>query len=679
MDKKSGVFWPSWTLAVFLALVFISVIFSKDPFYSFWESPFRGGGFLNYFLCVATAILAFLIIKKGDWPRIWFFATISGILVSFVAVFQKFGIFSKTIIPYAERPPGTMGGPTFLAVYLLLLAFAALSFLFKEKGWKKIFYVFAFILFFYVILLTGSRASYFGLLAGILYFLFFFPQKKLWAVKIIAVLILFLAVYSVYRVNYVSRDLFLPALNNNKEAQELLNRMSVRLFLEDPRFSAWKLSAEAIKENPVLGWGPENYSIAFDKYYDPALPFINRAWGSWYDKAHNFLIDIAVSSGIPALIAFLSFIAVLFLKLRKSEDPLMSHGVRTSIFAYFGANLFSFDTFSTYLIFFFVIAFGLKIISKDELGEEKKRADVSLWKTGLIFVSFFVLIAFLWHGCLKPLKINKEINYADFYLKQGNCDKALEKMGIIASSKSIIDSYLRLQYTDIIRGCIQQNAKTKAELAPLAVSILKEEKELRPFYTRTWITLASYLNALDKAEEAILAFEGALELSPKREESFSGLIDSLFLSKNYERATKEADKCLDNIPESALCWWKKSLSHIYLEELDNADFAEKEAIKRGFNPISPKPISETIIAYMDLALKTKDKKIKEASYLKLADCYQKLILYVDYNNYQYHASLAYAYKELGETKKAKEEALVVIKLAPELKSQVEEFIKNLTK
>ena len=72
---------------------------------------------------IIFAVLAFLIIRKRDWQKIWLFSILVGVLVSIIAIFQQFNILSKIIIPYSGRPPSTMGGPIFLALYLLLLVF----------------------------------------------------------------------------------------------------------------------------------------------------------------------------------------------------------------------------------------------------------------------------------------------------------------------------------------------------------------------------------------------------------------------------------------------------------------------------------------------------------------------------------------------------------------------------
>ena len=195
---------PFWLLVALFIVFLLATFFSLDPYYSFWESPLRAGGFLNFSFYIIFAILIFLFTTKKQWQKIWPFTILIGVLVSIIAVFQQYNIFSKIIIPYIGRPPSTMGGPLFLALYILLLIFITFSFFLKEKQIKKkLLYFFSLLLFLYVILITGSRAAYFGLFIGSFYFLFFWsinsfsPKKKnlFLVLKILAGIFLVMAAF----------------------------------------------------------------------------------------------------------------------------------------------------------------------------------------------------------------------------------------------------------------------------------------------------------------------------------------------------------------------------------------------------------------------------------------------------------------------------------------------------
>jgi tetratricopeptide (TPR) repeat protein len=67
---------------------------------------------------------------------------------------------------------------------------------------------------------------------------------------------------------------------------------------------------------------------------------------------------------------------------------------------------------------------------------------------------------------------------------------------------------------------------------------------------------------------------------------------------------------------------------------------------------------------------------KVKNYQKLVEVYQELIK-IKPSEPRYHSSLATVYKEIGQFEKAREEAQIVLKLAPQLKEEVEEFLKTI--
>ncbi len=324
-------------LIALLVLTILSTIFSLDPNYSFWDSPLRGGGSLNYSLYIVFSLLLFLVVKKEDWKKLFKFNILIGVLVSLITLLQYFGLFESVIKTYHGRPPGTMGGPIFLGLYMLFLFFISLSLALKEKK-----YFIPTVLFFYIIIVVSSRAAWLGLLVGLVYFILMHPGKeKLWKiVKITALALIILGFLGIYYLN-TSPNLL----------HRVSGRLSYKLATDDPRFSAWTVSKEALFDYPVFGYGPENFSIAFDRYYDPSLPFINKDWGGWYDKAHNFIFELTITYGIPFFLVYLALIIYIFIK--------GNHLIRSTLFAYITANFFSFDVVSTYILFFFLIAYVL--------------------------------------------------------------------------------------------------------------------------------------------------------------------------------------------------------------------------------------------------------------------------------------------------------------------------------
>ena len=600
LQRKSRVFWSFWLLVALLGIFFLATVFSLDVKFSFWGNPYRSGGFLNFASYIIFTLLAFLVLRKSDWQKIWTFSFIVAILVSLIAIFQQFKILSNIFVSVANQPWSTIGGSTFLAVYLLVLSFLVLSFAiksFKNLDRKWFFYLPCLFLFIFVILLTVSRAAYLGLLIGLIYFILFYP-KKIFKLKFIFGLFLIFIIFSVYYLN--NPQYFLPQfIKENKIFQQIQPRLSISLFLNDPRFSAWRISARSIIENPILGYGPENFNIAFDKYYDPKLPKMMPSSEilvpiSWYDRAHNLLLDVGVTAGIPALIIYLGVFTSIFWTLQKikyKSDTLACHNVQAAFIAYLTANFFGFDVFSTYLVSFLLLAYSLSLIRDPGLGKfaETRVSVVSVvsvvykFKYPITIILFIGLCWFIWAYNIKPFQINTEINLALSASNRGESEGALRRIENILPSDTFLNEYLRSNYVEIINNYILKEPTKAIRLIFRGIEIMESATEIRPTYTRYWLMLGNYYNILLKnyqnaypelvdtwKNEANQIFEKLEGLSPKRQEIFIGWSKVFFLTGNYQTAKEKIQKCLDLNPEYGACWWNLILINIKENNIEEA-------------------------------------------------------------------------------------------------------------
>ena len=299
-----------YLLGVLLGIFSLATLFSLEPLFSFWGDPIRAGGFINFAFYILLAFLLFLIVKPKDWTRIWDFTIGIGILVALVGLFQYLHLFSTIFISRSTEIPSTVGGPSFLGIFLLLLSFLALSFGIQEqRKAKRIFYFLAFAFFVFILILAASQAAYVGFALGLLYFFFFYP-RKMKKLRMVGIL-LFITV--------ILLSLLLNTFIDSSLKQNYIVNNFLSWRVDESRIAAWTVATQAFQDRPLLGYGPGNFSIGFDKYYDPALPGIQRvptgAITTWWDRAHNILFDIAFQAGICALLAYIAFFATLFWKL----------------------------------------------------------------------------------------------------------------------------------------------------------------------------------------------------------------------------------------------------------------------------------------------------------------------------------------------------------------------------
>ncbi|MDP2599069.1 MAG: O-antigen ligase family protein [Candidatus Liptonbacteria bacterium] len=145
---------------------------------------------------------------------------------------------------------------------------------------------------------------------------------------------------------------------------------SGRVNLVDPttstRFWTWGSAWQGFKERPILGWGPENFTTVFDKYFD-ARHFNpgQQASETWFDRAHSIYFDYLSETGILGLLSFLGIFAVLYWGLLRggtAEGGSVSVLERMLMIAipigYLVQGVAIFDVLPIYINLFAFFAFG---------------------------------------------------------------------------------------------------------------------------------------------------------------------------------------------------------------------------------------------------------------------------------------------------------------------------------
>src|SRR4030042_1250042 len=177
-----------------------------------------------------------------------------------------------------------------------------------------------------------------------------------------------------------------------------LAKISAQDISTQTRLLSMKSSLEAV--NPgragwgraLIGWGPDNFDVAYNKFYDPST---QKYEVTWLDRAHNKLLDVLVMNGVLGLIIYLFmwFYVFRYGFLRKKlgeEDsgksleymnrqlPVLFIAV-----AYFVQNIFVFDQISTYIPFFALLGFvANEYNQKDSVSISypiKKRAPTAVY------------------------------------------------------------------------------------------------------------------------------------------------------------------------------------------------------------------------------------------------------------------------------------------------------------
>jgi len=297
-----------------------------------------------------------------------------------VAVYGVLQIMNIDFLTWPEPPHltgrtlSTMGQPNFLASFLLLtipLSFY-LTYVSRRFLIRFFFGLFAFIqiacLFF-----TSSRGGLLAFIAVIALFglyLFFYSQlnKKIKVAVIFGALILGIA------------GLFIMEMITPGRIAESFDFRRGSLAARVYFFQA---AADAITIKPFFGYGLENSSEVFIRYYE-------RDWGLYgdvsanTDRAHNLLLDILVWIGFFGLILFtLWYYSVLKLgwqQIRSGQDKSLAMALILGILGYLISLLFSFAIVvgEVYFWLFFAILAVLSTTANNNFERQKTKTEAFL-------------------------------------------------------------------------------------------------------------------------------------------------------------------------------------------------------------------------------------------------------------------------------------------------------------
>ncbi len=127
------------------------------------------------------------------------------------------------------------------------------------------------------------------------------------------------------------------------------------------RLAVWDVSWQAFLAKPFIGWGPENYSLAFNEHYNDQV-FRSGVSPIWYDRAHNIFIQYLVEGGAVAVVLYLLLWLLIirsFVHLWRQRPAEKTSWIVLGVFwvVYIIQGWFYFDTINNLLIFFFTLAY----------------------------------------------------------------------------------------------------------------------------------------------------------------------------------------------------------------------------------------------------------------------------------------------------------------------------------
>ncbi|MCG2699023.1 tetratricopeptide repeat protein [Candidatus Parcubacteria bacterium] len=657
--------WILIIFAGFVSVLVLSTIFGANPYRSFWSNYERMEGLISYLYLFAYFFVIAAVIKTEKLWKWFFHASLAANAI--VCVYGLLQLAGKLAIHQSSvRLDATLGNASYLAIYMVFHIFLALMLFFREREWFRWLYIPLIFLQTAILYHTATRGAILGFVGGMLLFAaliaLFSKDRK---VRIASLGSLILVVFLLAG--------FLAARNSSfVKGSPVLSRFSSISMEEQTtqsRFVVWKMSWEGFKEKPILGWGPENYNLVFNKYYEPIL------WKQepWFDRAHNVFMDRLAQNGILGLVAYLGLFAsalyYLHLGRRKNIFSVYDSAILTSMFAaYFFHNLFVFDNLVSSILFFtflgyihsrIVVESSINGSSQDEpliaRGDDYRKYSFAL----IIFIFTVFIIYFL---NVPGILASRDILRAFEFTSKGDAQSAFQEFQSATARDSFGSGEAREHLSSFTMSIVQQqnlDNEFKSKVFEFTVSEMKKQAEQSPGDIRYLIFLGALYNKAGRYDNAIDTLQKAIEISPKKQQLYFELGSSYLNKQEYEKALEILKTAFELEPDFFEARKIYAVAAIFAGKNDLA----KEIMKDygGF-----------VAADERFARAFSERK----EFAQAAAVWKKLIE-ANPGNLQYRLALSSSYLQSGQRQEAIDQLQKIIELEPKFKQQGEYYINEI--
>jgi O-antigen ligase len=309
-------------LLAYAGLTLVSSAFSMDPLESFFDS---------------RQLVLFLIVPMVyDLARGPKTKTVVDVIVTVGALAAAYGIIQYTLLHFDSlrlRPRGTLGHyMTYAGTLMLVIGLAAARLIFatRDRRWPALVMPALLV----ALTMTLTRSAWVGVSVGV-GLLFVLKDLRLTALIPVVIAIVF-------------------ALAPDSVTNRIMSVSDLRDPSSRDRLAMMQTGASMIRDHPLTGVGPNMVQRLYTQYRDQnSVQKVNP-------HLHNVPLQIAAERGLPALAAWIVFVAVLTVKVfrlfRTSADRTLPAAALAAIGAMLAAGIFEYNFGdSEFLMLFLVV------------------------------------------------------------------------------------------------------------------------------------------------------------------------------------------------------------------------------------------------------------------------------------------------------------------------------------
>lgn len=646
-----------------IALRFLLDILGINFTRSFWGNYERMLGLYTWLhiLIYLWMILSIYNVRER-YIKLFKVSVFVSLLVSIYGLCQKFGLYFWIVLDTGdERVYSTLGNAAFLAGYLLINIFFALYLFGRNKNLSgRFFYGLVIVINLFVLFSTATRGALVGLVAAMmvmfLFALIFYRNRK---IKIISGMILLLIILGSFSI-FTLKDTWL--IKNNL-ALHRISQISLKEITVKSRLLLWKMSWQASQDRFLFGYGDNNLIIPLDRYHDFELE------QDWFDSSHNQFFDELLAHGIIGLIAYLLFLFFVFRQIikEKSNDFWLSIVFLGLLTAYLVQNLFIFDTLTIVLLF--ILFFGFLCLKTDAEKEIVINKTLPQSLTKLFIVVILISVSFIYLHTIPPLL---KVVQGQKYIKV-DIDKTTKMFKEAEEQAWFGYGNLAPLMAETTLVALEQPERYGAnELARymfVVITTYKKAITASNNYSKFYINLAKLYQSAriinpNFIDQSIDLLKQAQVYSPDRIDVYYALAQGYFYKDDIasaENILKEALKL--NFRQGNVYL---GLAEIQFRKGEPADAFKSLEMAEQFNM---KISFERWEQFAQLLVARE----KWPDVLKVFFEVDKLRP----NDANIYFNIALTYKKMGNKVKAREFALKILEINPEMKETIEAFLRSL--
>lgn len=376
-----GLNWLAKLIIAFLLWSLITSLTGIDAYRSFWSNYERMAGWVAY-LHWAMYLLCLLAVLTTRRIHIML-----ANIVLVISIICAIGLFEEE-----KRIISSLGNPIYLG-NLAVLGIFLCGFLVAGKpacSVRKAGLLIAMLLVAimgFALINAASRGPFLAFMIGMISFgivmLFHIIDGFKKRSKMIVLLGLILTASLLISQFETAQQIF---KQSDSYALQRIGRISLQDQTTADRLMNWRIALSAAQVHPLLGWGQQNYAIAFTEHYQPGV--MDKA-DIWFDRAHNAYLDILLASGVPGLVLYILMLSLpIALSIRVRQWSVWQKAFAVAFFtAFMTKNLVGLDTFSSSLLWLSFIAVLMR--------QHQTQTEVGKMNPELPALRLLVLIAIL--------------------------------------------------------------------------------------------------------------------------------------------------------------------------------------------------------------------------------------------------------------------------------------------